>query len=726
MPSPAPTQVFTALDDSSTVIPPDTQGAVGLNHTLTTLNDNYRIQDKASGAILSTVTINAFWAATGASGVFDPKTAFDPYNNRFIVSAVSGARSASSSVLVGVSQTGDPTGGWFLFRFVACTIGCGATGSEWWADYPGLGFNRNWVAVTANMFTTSTSVFQESRAWVVNYSSLRSGTASPNVFTALSDFTIIPAATYSSTEDTLYAVTHVSSAGASYRLNTITGTPSAPVYTQGALRVHALVSAWTQANALGTDAAPQAPEPGTGLIHGVDEGDSRIMNAVFRNGSIWYTQTVGLPAGVPTHTAAQWIRLSTAGTDLDAGRVDDPTATSSNGGKWYTYPTIAVNANNDALIGFSQLSSAQYPTAAYAFRAATDAAGTTRDVATYQNGVDFYYKTFSGTRNRWGDYSTTQVDPADDRSFWTLQQSSKTRLGSGNGSGRWTTTWAKVALSAPLRRPAGDFDGDGRSDVAVFRPSTGVWWIRSASGSVTSPTWGGGADVPVPRDYDGDGPIDIAVFRPSTGVWYIRNSATGTLTSFTWGGGGDVAVPADYDGDRRADVAVFRPSTGVWYIRNSSTSTLTSLVWGGVGDVTVPGDYDGDSLADIAVFRPSTGIWYIRNSATGTLTSLVWGGVGDLTVPGDYDGDRLADIAVFRPSTGIWYIRNSATGTLTSLAWGGGADVPVPSDYDGDGLTDIAVFRPSTGIWYIRNSATATLTSIGWGNSLDVPINSLP
>ena len=286
---------------------------------------------------------------------------------------------------------------------------------------------------------------------------------------------------------------------------------------------------------------------------------------------------------------------------------------------------------------------------------------------------------------------------------------------------------ADRAVAGVVRgQPPGDFDGDGRSDVAVFRPSTGVWWIRSALGGVTGLGWGGAGDVPVPGDYDGDGRVDIAVFRPSTGVWYLRNSSTSTLTSIAWGDSADVAVPADYGGDGLTDVAVFRPSTGVWYIRDSGAPGLLSIAWGGGSDVPVAGDYDGDRRADVAVFRPSTGVWYIRNSSTSTLTSVGWGGAADVAAPGDYDGDGQTDIAVFRPSTGVWYLRNSSTSTLTSVGWGGAADVPVPGDYDGDSQTDIAVFRPSTGVWYIRDSSTGGVTTIGWGNSLDIPINKRP
>lgn len=246
---------------------------------------------------------------------------------------------------------------------------------------------------------------------------------------------------------------------------------------------------------------------------------------------------------------------------------------------------------------------------------------------------------------------------------------------------------------APL---PGDYDGDGRADVALFRASTGAWTLPG--GDVV---WGGDGDRPVPADYDGDARDDVAVFRPSSGVWYIRYS-TRQPESFRWGGADDVPVPGDYDGDGRADIAVYRPSTGAWYIRHSSSGLATAAFWGGGGDLPVPRDYDGDRRVDIAVFRPSTGMWYIRGSSTARSLTFMLGRLGDRPVPGDYDGDGQADVAVFRPGASAWMVLRSSDRVLATYAWGGPIDIPVADDYDGNGLDDIAVFRPSDGLVYAR------------------------
>src|SRR4051794_19130254 len=148
-----------------------------------------------------------------------------------------------------------------------------------------------------------------------------------------------------------------------------------------------------------------------------------------------------------------------------------------------------------------------------------------------------------------------------------------------------SVTWALNPVG-DARVPIGDHDGDFRTDVTVWRPSTGFWHlIRSSNGSIFSQQWGVAGDIPVPGDYDGDGRTDVAVWRPSTGYWYIIRSSNGSIFSQQWGVGGDIPVPGDYDGDGRTDVAVWRPSTGYWHIIRSSNGSIFSQQWGIGGDV---------------------------------------------------------------------------------------------------------------------------------------------
>jgi hypothetical protein len=298
---------------------------------------------------------------------------------------------------------------------------------------------------------------------------------------------------------------------------------------------------------------------------------------------------------------------------------------------------------------------------------------------------------------------------------------------------------ASGAAILTVRTVAANFDGDGKTDLAIYRPDTGVWWLLQSSAGFTSYAtfrWGLPSDIPVPGDYDGDGKTDVAVFRPDTGVWWLLRSSTNftSYATFRWGLPSDIPIPGDYDGDGKTDIAVYRPDTGVWWLLQSSTNftTFGTVQWGVPGDIPVSGDFDGDGKTDIAVYRPDTGVWWILQSGT-NFTSYVtyrWGLPTDVPVPGDYDGDGKTDIAVYRPDTGVWWILQSSTNftAFAQLQWGQAGDVPVPGDYDGDGKTDIVVYRPDTGVWSLLQSSTNFISpvTLRWGQSGDIPILKRP
>jgi hypothetical protein len=266
-----------------------------------------------------------------------------------------------------------------------------------------------------------------------------------------------------------------------------------------------------------------------------------------------------------------------------------------------------------------------------------------------------------------------------------------------------------------------DYDGDGKADISVFRPSEGNWYIQnSGDGSVTGLHFGQANDLTAPGDFDGDGRADISVYRPSEGNWYLLNSGDGSFFGTHFGVSGDKPAVGDFDGDGKADISVFRPSEGNWYRLNSSDGSFFGTHFGATEDKPAVGDFDGDGKADISLFRPSEGNWYRLNSNNGSFFGTHFGTAEDKPAPADYDGDGKTDISVYRPSAGDWFRLNSNDGSFFGMHFGASEDKPVAADFDGDGKADIAVFRPSEGNWYILNS-TAGFFAQHFGATEDTP-----
>jgi hypothetical protein len=288
--SSAPVKSFTGVNDNGTVIPPDTDGAVGPNHVMVAVNSQVVIEDR-SGTTISAVSIAGFWSSLGVSDAFDPHLLYDPYANRWIFSAGSGESSANAAILIGVSQTSDPTGVWDLYKVPVDPAG--AT----WADYPTLGFNRNWIVVQANLFTVSSGSFVNSSIWAFNKANLYAGgTGSFTLLKPNNGVTQLPAATYDPNVSTMYLVESASAGSAKLRVDTITGAVGAEVLTVG-VAYPTGPSAW-QSFSPTLNFAPQL-----GSTQKIDTDDDRLQSCVYRNGSLWASQTIYLPA---TGTPTQW------------------------------------------------------------------------------------------------------------------------------------------------------------------------------------------------------------------------------------------------------------------------------------------------------------------------------------------------------------------------------------------------------------------------------------
>ena len=191
-----------------------------------------------------------------------------------------------------------------------------------------------------------------------------------------------------------------------------------------------------------------------------------------------------------------------------------------------------------------------------------------------------------------------------------------------------------------------DYDGDGRTDYAVVRREDGsngingsmTWFILNSStnnSTFRAERFGFATDVVAPGDYDGDGRFDIAVFRgqgTEQATFFVNRSRDGFITQ-QFGLGSDLVVPGDYDGDGRTDFAVVRTGTPyTWFVLRSSDNTASITQFGTMPQFTVQADYDADGRTDIAVWDAQTGVFYVLRTSTGNVSEFKFGQRGDIPV----------------------------------------------------------------------------------------------
>ncbi len=509
--SPAFACWFPAAVDDGATFPPDTMAAVGLHHLVVTLSSIVRIQGK-TGHVIRTVPLDTFWASAcvggtnagtactlsgseclgggtcqsfGVTGVFAPRIVYDPAHDRFLFTAAAGRRSANASVLLAVSHDGDPTGSWRLYRFDADPADLD------WADTPSPGYSDRFIAISANMFRPDPAggedTYQRTRVFLVDTTTAYAGgDLTPTVLDAGMTFALVPATTLDAGVGTLYFAARGSrdiGGVGSLALFAIDASNSPPTLAPTGL---AHGPAWS------APGPPEgfAPQQGTaclgeercgactpsgmrcqtiqdcaaadtacsGASQKIDPGDDRVSSLVYRYGHLWAAHTVFLPAGgAPERSAVQWWEVAPDGTVFQQGLVDDAQGHLDPQGRvvhfFYAYPSLAVNGTRDAVLGFSRFSADSFPSAAYAYRAGGDPAGSLRDPAVLFAGRGPYVRIDERGRNRWGGSSATVVDPSTDREIWTIQEYAQPP---GPLVGYWGTWWG--AVTDPI---LDDADGDG-------------------------------------------------------------------------------------------------------------------------------------------------------------------------------------------------------------------------------------------------------------------------
>jgi len=280
-------------------------------------------------------------------------------------------------------------------------------------------------------------------------------------------------------------------------------------------------------------------------------------------------------------------------------------------------------------------------------------------------------------------------------------------------------TFDTHGISLVLPTPMTRFDMSPAANLTVFRPIgawNSQWFVWGGQMPVTD--WGRAGDVPVPADYDGDGLTDLAIWRPGDGMWWIIKTGSNQWSQQQWGTYGDIPVPADYDGDNEIDYAVYRPSTQRVYVFNDGCGFNQEIIIG--SGTPVVGDFDADGFDEPGVFNQYG--QFVIKLHTGA-TQYAYLPAGGTPVVRDYDGDLRADFAIFNSNTGVWYwTRSTSPGPVSSMQFGQYGDIPVPADYDGDTIAQFATWTPSTGYWRIRNDTNTVTSAYQWGQAGDIPV----
>ncbi len=444
-------------------VPPDPSGAAGLDHLVAVNNTCIRWSTKSgSGVTLmrlgknsTTVTGSFFQTLSPANSLFDPKVVYDQYFDRFVVVALerldiaAGDPVNSSRILVAVSSNSDPNQPWY---FTAINSNVTIGGSATWADYPGFAVNSDGVLITTNQYTYGSSgTYKGSRLWAVEKGAgtggfYDGGTAIVNVYdpstsAGISALTIQPAHMFGTaptgTKAYLVGYSGLNSAGTEFiSVIEFTGSYTSPTFTNTYVSLGNIDNTGVS--------VPDAPQNGTTNL--IDSGDRRSLHAVWRNGLLYNTMTLVPPSGPDIGQAtAHWVKCNATGGTVTLADQGDCGGEYIASGTFTFYPAIAVNSADEMVIGFSASATTIYCGAYYEGRIPTDPAGTTPYNGVLQAGLDYYYRTFGGGRNRWGDYTGISVDPSDGTSFWLFNQFAMARGTTISGEdGRWSTAFGKV------------------------------------------------------------------------------------------------------------------------------------------------------------------------------------------------------------------------------------------------------------------------------------------
>ncbi|MDY7109012.1 MAG: hypothetical protein SYC29_10295 [Planctomycetota bacterium] len=568
-------------DEGQWSYPPDTCGAVGPNHFLSVVNRVIAAFDRETGDEIIAATLGAF--LPGSSG--DPRVLYDQHSGRWIVLITD----FSSRIFLAVSSTDDPTGDWFKTNF---TVSQGSDAGRW-PDYPTLGVDEFGVYTSAYMVGggNTMSIFAiDKEPLIDDPPSLGTVTA----FRGLPwEGAIQPVHTYGSAEGEYF----ISRGGANLKVRLLTGPLTEPE-----LSGPSFVEIPSHAS------PPDAPALGSNTP--LDTVGPRLMNAVYRDGSIWTAHTIGYNG----RAACRWYRVDVAEMALAQG------GTVLDSSLHYFFPSITVNAQGDAVMGFTGSNEDQYAATYYTGRRYNDAPQMMADPVLYREGEGAQNNIDGYGRNRWGDYSLCSLDPVDETTMWTIQEY-------GHANNVWGTQVASLTVPDG---PAADHCG---SNIEVYE---GVTEFSNVDATTDGP------DEPDDCTFDGYSHIESDIwyrFNPLQ-IAEITVSLCGSdfdtklavYAGCPTGSGQVIACNDDFCGEQ-SEVTFISPQEWNLQIRIGGkygaqgdgimTITVTPL------EDPCPADFDDNGVVDTADLLVLLGAW-------GTS-----GPEGDVDDDGDVDTDDL-------------------------------------------------------------------------------------
>jgi hypothetical protein len=457
-------------------IPPDPIGAAGPDRLVAVVNAMIEIRTKG-GHHKARDGLQTFFAPlTPLTTTFDPKVVYDHYAGRFLVVALEQVIGTAtidpaniSRILLAVSKDTSPktltADDWWFYAIDAKTvIAAPAPPRDRWADYPGFEVDEEAIYITANMFSfVPFGLFGGVRLWIVD-----KGVGSGGFYDggAASVTKHDPYAGGGIATTTMPALVFgdggVGGPGSSLGTFLVS-------YSGLSDGVDEFVQVVTVSDPLGKSGGPtfvqefvligniesfpaggllDAPQLGSPLL--IEVNDRRALDATWRNNALWITTTIRPNAGPDLNqTTAYWWELDTSGGPGAIALADQGSIGGEDiaPGTYTYYPAVAVNSLGDVMFGFSASAPTIYAGAYAAGREVADPAGTLQPSLTVKAGEDWYFRQFSGTRNRWGDYSGIAVDPIETDKFWVFNEFADTRgtpTNSPSQDGRWGTAWARV------------------------------------------------------------------------------------------------------------------------------------------------------------------------------------------------------------------------------------------------------------------------------------------